>query len=186
LFSRFDGSRVARLASTSTSKDEPAFWLYSSGSTGVPKGASIFITTWWSAPTTTLTPFSKLTSATAASASPASFLRTVSATAGYFPLSCGATHLFPRSSGAASIYADIERYRPTLFFSVPTNYAALLDHHCTSGPDFDLSSIRHAVSAGELYLRLSSNASANASASKSSTPSADGSLHMVISIVPAK
>src|SRR5260370_18583566 len=41
------------------------------------------------------------------------------------------------------------RYRPTLFFSVPTNYAALLDYHRPGGPDFDLSSIRHAISAGE-------------------------------------
>jgi benzoate-CoA ligase len=35
-----------------------------------------------------------------------------------------------------------------LFFSVPTNFAMLLAHHAP-GPDFDLSSVRHAVSAGE-------------------------------------
>jgi benzoate-CoA ligase len=70
--------------------------------------------------------------------------------AGYFPLSCGATTILSSVRPTpASIYADIERYRPTLFFSVPTNYAALLDHHRPDGPDFDLSSIRHAVSAGE-------------------------------------
>jgi benzoate-CoA ligase len=32
---------------------------------------------------------------------------------------------------------------------VPTNYAALLAHHRSASPDFDLASIRHAVSAGE-------------------------------------
>jgi len=42
----------------------------------------------------------------------------------------------------------IERYRPTLFFSVPSNYAALLDFH-REGTEFDLSSLRTAVSAGE-------------------------------------
>ena len=47
------------------------------------------------------------------------------------------------------IYADIERYRPTLFFSVPTNYAALLAHQREQGSEFDLSSVRHAISAGE-------------------------------------
>jgi benzoate-CoA ligase len=70
--------------------------------------------------------------------------------AGYFPLSCGATTILsPARPTPASIYADVERYRPTLFFSVPTNYAALLDHHRPDRPAFDLSSIRHAVSAGE-------------------------------------
>jgi len=98
------------LAAAPTTKDDAAFWLYSSGSTGVPKGCN----------------------------------------AGYFPLSCGATTILsPGRPTPASVYADIERYRPTLFFSVPTNYAALLDHQRAGGPDFDLSSIRHAVSAGE-------------------------------------
>jgi benzoate-CoA ligase len=69
--------------------------------------------------------------------------------AGYFPLSTGATSILsPARPTAAGIFADIERYRPTLFFSVPTNYAALLSHH-REGADFDMSSIRHAISAGE-------------------------------------
>ena len=46
------------------------------------------------------------------------------------------------------MYDVIQRCRPTLFFSVPTNYAMLLAHR-REGPDFDLSCIRHAVSAGE-------------------------------------
>jgi benzoate-CoA ligase len=45
-------------------------------------------------------------------------------------------------------YAVIERHRPTLFYSVPTRYGMLLAH-TRPGPDFDLSSIRLAVSAGE-------------------------------------
>src|SRR5205823_944358 len=47
------------------------------------------------------------------------------------------------------IFDNIERYRPTLFFSVPTNYAALLAHKREDGRDFDLSSVRYAISAGE-------------------------------------
>jgi benzoate-CoA ligase len=70
--------------------------------------------------------------------------------AGYFPLSCGATTILsPVRPTPAAIYADIERYRPTLFFSVPSNYAALLAHRREGGKEFDLSSIRHAISAGE-------------------------------------
>jgi benzoate-CoA ligase len=65
------------------------------------------------------------------------------------PLRGGATViLWPGSPAAANVYAVIERHRPTLFFSVPTNYGMLLAH-TRDGRDFDLSSIRHAVSAGE-------------------------------------
>jgi benzoate-CoA ligase family protein len=70
--------------------------------------------------------------------------------AGYFPLACGATTILsPARPNPAGIYADIARYRPTLFFSVPSNYAALLAHVNEDGKDFDLSSVRHAISAGE-------------------------------------
>jgi benzoate-CoA ligase len=70
--------------------------------------------------------------------------------AGYFPLACGATTILsPERPTPATIYADIERYQPTLFFSVPSNYAALLAHRRDDGREFDLSSLRHAISAGE-------------------------------------
>ncbi len=69
--------------------------------------------------------------------------------AGYFPLSCGATAILsPERPTPQGIYADIERYRPTLLFSVPSNYLALLAHQ-REGLDFDLSSLRQAISAGE-------------------------------------
>jgi benzoate-CoA ligase len=67
----------------------------------------------------------------------------------YFPFAVGATSiLWPGAVTAPLVFDIIERYRPTLFFSVPTQYAMLLAH---AAPDrkFDLSSIRHAVSAGE-------------------------------------
>jgi benzoate-CoA ligase len=72
--------------------------------------------------------------------------------AGYFPLAVGATSILsPQPPAPENVYAIIERYRPTLFFSVPTNYVALLNHprKQEGGRDFDLGSIRHAVSAGE-------------------------------------
>jgi benzoate-CoA ligase len=47
------------------------------------------------------------------------------------------------------VFEVIERYRPTLFFSVPSNYASLLGHVSQGDRDFDLSSVRWAVSAGE-------------------------------------
>jgi benzoate-CoA ligase len=47
------------------------------------------------------------------------------------------------------VYELIERHRPTLLFSVPSSYAAALHFDRPEGGDYDLSSVRHAVSAGE-------------------------------------
>jgi benzoate-CoA ligase len=67
----------------------------------------------------------------------------------YFPLSVGATTiLWPGAVTPPVVYGIIERYRPTLFFSVPTHYAMLLAHRDETR-EFDLSSVRCAVSAGE-------------------------------------
>jgi benzoate-CoA ligase len=67
----------------------------------------------------------------------------------YFPFAVGATAiLWPGPPAAANVFSIVETHRPTLFFSVPTNYGMLLAHH-REGSDFDLSSVRHAVSAGE-------------------------------------
>jgi benzoate-CoA ligase len=74
--------------------------------------------------------------------------------------------MWPGPPKPQKIFEIIERHRPTLFFSVPSNYGSLLtcgpgrDHletgalvrpveRSSTPADFDLSSIRHAVSAGE-------------------------------------
>jgi benzoate-CoA ligase family protein len=67
----------------------------------------------------------------------------------YFPLHFGATTiLHPDRPRPDEIAAVIARHRPTIFFSVPTFYAALL-HEAERGLDVDFSSVRLAVSAGE-------------------------------------
>jgi benzoate-CoA ligase family protein len=67
----------------------------------------------------------------------------------YFPLAVGATSvLLPGPPRPQSVFETIERHRPTLFFSVPSNYVKLLAH-APSEREFDLSSVRHAISAGE-------------------------------------
>jgi benzoate-CoA ligase len=71
----------------------------------------------------------------------------------YFPFSVGATAiLWPGAPTPRNVYAVIEKHRPTLFYSVPTGYAMLLAttrEPSSPGADFDLSSVRLAVSAGE-------------------------------------
>jgi benzoate-CoA ligase len=108
--------------------------------------------------------------------------------AGYFHLHCGATTILsPARPTPDAIYADIERYRPTLLFSVPTNYAALLAYRRGHGTDFDLSSVRHAISAGEplpapLFERFKQRFGIEILDALGSTES----LHMVISNRPGE
>lgn len=66
----------------------------------------------------------------------------------YFPFSVGAaTILNPERPKAGRAIELVAKYRPTVFFSVPTFYAALLREADRTHADF--SSVRLAVSAGE-------------------------------------
>lgn len=67
----------------------------------------------------------------------------------YFPLGAGAsTILLPDRPRPETVAGIVARHRPTVFFAVPTFYAALLAQ-CERGLAVDFSSVRLAVSAGE-------------------------------------
>jgi benzoate-CoA ligase family protein len=67
----------------------------------------------------------------------------------YFPLFFGAsTVLYPERPRPDRVVQLVAQYRPTVFFAVPTFYAALL-RDSEQGLNVDFSSIRIAVSAGE-------------------------------------
>ena len=129
-----------------TSRDAPAFWLYSSGSTGRPKGCvhlqhdMVVCAELFAKGVLGLTASDRCFSVAKL------FFAYGLGNAGYFPLAVGATSiLWPGPPQPAHVFATIERFRPTLFFSVPTGYAMLL----AQDGAFDLSSVRLAVSAGE-------------------------------------
>jgi len=67
----------------------------------------------------------------------------------YFPFSVGAgTLLYPERPTVDDVAEFVARYRPTVFFCVPTFYGALL-REFDAGCAMDFSSVRLAVSAGE-------------------------------------
>ena len=131
-----------------TSRDAPALWLYSSGSTGAPKGCVhlqhdlVVCAEQFGKGVLGIRETDRCFSVAKL------FFAYGLGNALCFPFSVGATTiLWPGAPTAPHVYSTIERHKPTLFYSVPTGYGMMLA--CGSSPDFDLSSIRLAVSAGE-------------------------------------
>ncbi len=132
-----------------TGAHDPAFLLYTSGTTGRPKAAvhehkNMMVTYRGLAegvlgirPDDRTLSVSKL------------FFAYGLGNAMSFPLSAGAsTVLYPERPTLDGIARLLVRYRPTLFFSVPGFYRTIL-RELGNGPRFDFSSVRLALSAGE-------------------------------------
>jgi benzoate-CoA ligase family protein len=69
----------------------------------------------------------------------------------YFPLSVGAkTVLNPERAKVERVIELVEKYRPTIFFAVPTFYAAVLRAAEEKQYPMNFSSVRQCVSAGEM------------------------------------
>ena len=147
-FERWVADTPAQRVSTApTSRDEPAFWLWTSGSTGKPKAAVHAHQDWPHC--------CELYARSVLGISPADRCFSVSklfhayglGNALAFPFWVGAsTVLVPDRPTPDLAYKTIEDAKPTLFFGVPTVYAAMLAQKEVKS---DLSSLRLCVSAGE-------------------------------------
>jgi len=135
------------LAPASTHRDDMAFWLYSGGSTGRPKGV---VHLQHDIPYTCQTYARHVLDI---QESDITFGRVLFHAYGLgnclsFPFSVGAsTVLYPDRPTPPGILKTIQDLRPTLFFSVPTLFNAILNDPASR--QFDLSSIRACISAAE-------------------------------------
>ena len=136
------------LEAATTSPEDDCLWLYSSGSTGSPKGAvhvhkSVPMTCQYY-PVEVL----GLTEADVTFSSAKLFFAFGLGNAMTFPLYVGASSVLAAERPTPeSLFAAIEKFRPSIFFSVPTLFAGQLKLLETESPD--VSSLRVCVSAGE-------------------------------------
>jgi benzoate-CoA ligase family protein len=140
---------AAELAETGTHRDEMAFWMYSSGSTGRPKGIVHLQHDMAYSDLAFARNVLRLGTNDICFSVPKIFFAYGFGNAITFPFSAGAaTLLLPGQPKPAAIFEAITRFRPTVFFGLPTLYTSLTKADGAESCDF--SSLRMAVSAAEV------------------------------------
>jgi acetyl-CoA synthetase len=139
----------ASLAEADTHRNEMAFWMYSSGSTGRPKGIVHLQHDMAYSEAAFARNVLKLKADDICFSVPKIFFAYGFGNSITFPFSAGAaTLLLPGQPKPAAIFEAIERFRPTVFFGLPTLYTSLTKAEGAAATDF--SSLRMALSAAEV------------------------------------
>lgn len=148
-FAKSHAGQSEQFVAVATHPDEPAFWLYSSGSTGTPKGAKHIHTS----PMATAKLYAQgvlgIREDDVCLSAAKLFFAYGLGNALTFPMSVGATAVLnPERPTPALMYDYLKKYQPTLFFGVPTLYAAMLGD-AALGQEKGSPRLRMCVSAGE-------------------------------------
>src|SRR6266404_889745 len=137
------------LAEADTSRNEMAFWMYSSGSTGRPKGIVHLQHDMAYSEASFARDVLKLKPDDICFSVPKIFFAYGFGNSITFPFTAGAaTLLLPGQPKPAVIFEAIERFRPSVFFGLPTLYTSLTKADGAAAADF--SSLRMALSAAEV------------------------------------
>jgi len=140
---------ASELTEADTSRNEMAFWMYSSGSTGRPKGIVHLQHDMAYSELAFARNVLKLTPDDICFSVPKIFFAYGFGNAITFPFSVGAaTLLLPGQPKPATIFEAIGRFRPTVFFGLPTLYTTLT--HAENAVATDFSSLRMSLSAAEV------------------------------------
>jgi len=147
-----DLSRAGRAEQAKTHADDAAFWLYSSGSTGAPKGTvHTHANAYWTDALYARNVL-RLTENDVCFSAAKLFFAYGLGNALTFPLSAGATTvLMAERPTPQAVFRRLTEQRPTVFYGVPTLYAAML-----ASPDLPPRSavaMRVCASAGEALPR---------------------------------
>jgi benzoate-CoA ligase family protein len=139
----------ADFAEADTHRNEMAFWMYSSGSTGRPKGIVHLQHDMAYSEAAFARNVLKLGPDDICFSVPKMFFAYGFGNSITFPFTAGATTLLlPGQPKPAAIFETIERFRPSVFFGLPTLYTSLTKADGAAATDF--SSLRMALSAAEI------------------------------------
>ncbi|HKA77543.1 MAG TPA: benzoate-CoA ligase family protein, partial [Pseudolabrys sp.] len=135
--------------SVDTVSDEVAFWLYTSGTTGDPKGVKHVHSNLMATAKLFGQGVLGIREDDVVHSASKLFFAYGLGNAMTFPLSVGATAtLWPHRPSPEGVFETMRRHQPTIFYGVPSLYTALLSHHeICKGAGSDR--LRICVSAGE-------------------------------------
>jgi 4-hydroxybenzoate-CoA ligase len=136
-------------ATVATHADEPAFWLYSSGSTGMPKGVRHLHSSLAATADTYAKQVLGIREDDVGLSAAKLFFAYGLGNALTFPMSVGATTVLNSERPTpAAMFALMSKYHPSIFFGVPTLYSAMLNDE-TLKHERGGSRLRICTSAGE-------------------------------------
>jgi len=136
-------------ATVSTHADEPAFWLYSSGSTGMPKGVRHLHSSLAATADTYAKQVLGIREDDVCLSAAKLFFAYGLGNALTFPMAVGATTILNADRPTpARMFELLNKYNPTIFYGVPTLFAAMLNDE-TMKQERCGSRLRICTSAGE-------------------------------------
>jgi 4-hydroxybenzoate-CoA ligase len=141
--------QASAFVAADTCSDETAFWLYSSGSTGMPKGVRHVHSSAMETARLTGQGCLGVREDDLIFSAAKLFFAYGLGNAMSFPMSVGATSvLLPERPTPEAVFRTLKQHQPTLFFGVPTLYAGMLAYP-QGTPENSSQRLRLCVSAGE-------------------------------------